>query len=168
MVELTFAVEGAEPLPGAPALGFRLRVSAAGAMPVQSIALRTQVRILPARRKYSEAEQAKLLDLFGTPERWGKTLRDLHWATVGVTVPAFTGSAAVALPVPCDRDPSAAAFRYFDALDGGDAALLFLFSGTAFYEAEVGPQVGMILWDREARYRLPVVLWKGLFAGAAP
>jgi hypothetical protein len=169
MVELRFAIDGAEPRPGPPpVIGFRLRVSVADATPVHSIALRTQVRILPARRKYSDAEQAKLLDLFGTPERWGKTLRDLHWATVGVAVPPFIDATTMTLPVPCDRDPNAASFRYFDALDGGDIALVFLFSGTVVYEAEVGPQVGMIPWDREARCQLPLALWAGLFAEAAP
>jgi len=166
MPDLSFRVEGAGPAPGA--IEFRLRVADAENAPVHRVALRCQVRIQPARRRYSEAEQAKLLDLFGTPDRWGQTVRDLPWAAVGVTVPPFVRETAVGLPVPCDRDPTRAAARYFDALDGGDAALLFLFSGTVFYEAAgVGPQVGFIPWDCEARYRLPVAVWKDLFAEAA-
>jgi hypothetical protein len=166
MPDLSFGVESAGPLPGA--IGFRLRVSDAGRTPVHSIALRCQVRILPARRRYSEAEQARLLPLFGTPDRWGKTLRDLPWAVMNMAVPAFTGTTVVDLPVPCDRDPTAAATRYFDALDDGDAPLLFLFSGTVSYEAAgVGPQVGFIPWDREARFRLPAAVWKDVFSGAA-
>jgi len=67
--------------------------------------------------------------------------------------------------VPCDHDPGSAAARYFDALDGGDAELLFLFSGTVFFEAAgVGLQVCLIPWDREARYRLPIGVWNDLFA----
>ena len=139
MPDLTFTVEGARPIPGAdPAIGFRLRVNTADATEIHSVGLRCQVRIRPARRRYTAAEQTKLLDLFGTPDRWGKTVRDLHWATVGVTVPPFVGTTAVEAPVPCDRDPTAAATRYFDALDGGDAELLLLFSGTVFYEADGG------------------------------
>jgi hypothetical protein len=167
MVDLTFAVDGAGPVRDAatPAVGFRLRVTAG--VPVHSAALRCQVRIQPARRRYSPAEQERLLDLFGTPDRWGKTVRDLHWATVDVTVPPFAGETAAGLPVPCDRDPTRAASKYFDALDGGDAAVLVLFSGTVFYEAAgVGPQVGFVPWDREARFRLPVAVWKDLFAEA--
>jgi hypothetical protein len=167
MVDLTFAVDGAEPVrdAAAPAVGFRLRVIAG--VPVHSVALRCQVRIQPARRRYSPAERGKLLDLLGTPDRWDKTVRDLHWATVGVTVPPFAGETAAGLLVPCDRDPVRAAAKYFTALDGGDAAVLFLFSGTVFYEAAgVGPQVGFVPWDRETRFRLPVAVWKDLFAEA--
>ena len=171
MPELSFAVESAGPFrpAAAPFLGFRVRVTDADAAPITSIALRCQVRVQPARRRYTGAEQEKLLDLFGTPDRWGKTVRDLPWATLSVTVPPFTGTATVEVPVPCDGDPTRAATRYLDALDGGEAPLLFLFSGTAFYEApDVGPQVAFIPWDREARYRLPVALWKDLVAEAVP
>jgi hypothetical protein len=136
--------------------------------PITSVALRCQVRVQPARRRYSGPEQEKLLDLFGTPDRWGKTVRDLLWANVGVTVPPFAGETAVTLPVPCDRDPAHAAARYCDALDGGEVPLIFLFSGTVFYEAVGGrPQVAPIPWDREARYRLPAAVWKNLFAEVA-
>lgn len=74
MPELTFAIESAAAAP----LRFRLRIGdrAATPAPIQSIALRCQIRIEPARRKYSASEQARLLDLFGEPERWGKTMRD--------------------------------------------------------------------------------------------
>lgn len=172
MVELNFAVEDAAPLRDAavPAIGFRLRVAepAARPTPVHSIALRCQVRIQPARRRYSATEQERLLDLFGTPDRWGQTVRDLPWAALSVALPPFAGATTVEVCVPCDRDPTRAATRYFDALDGGEAALLFLFSGQVVYEASgVGPQVGFIPWDREARYRLPVAVWKNLFAEAA-
>jgi hypothetical protein len=171
MVELNFAVDGAAPVrdTAAPAIGFCLRITepAADPTPVHSVALRCQVRIQPARRRYSTAEQAKLLDLFGTPDRWGRTVRDLPRETAGVTVPTFVGEAAVELPVPCDRDPTRAATQYFDALDGGEVSLIFLFSGTIFYEAAgLGPQVGFVPWDRQARYRLPVAVWKELFAEA--
>ena len=59
-----------------PALRFRVRIDAAGP-PVQAILLRCQIRIEPARRRYTATEQARLLELFGTPERWGQTLRSL-------------------------------------------------------------------------------------------
>lgn len=67
------------------------------------------------------------------------------------------------------RDPTHGATRYLDALEGGDAPVIFLFSGTIFYEAVgVGEQVGLIPWDREARYRMPIAVWKDLFAEAVP
>jgi hypothetical protein len=168
MPDLSFAVESAAPVRAAAApLSFRLRISdrAAERALIQSVALRCQIRIEPARRKYDSAEQVRLLDLFGEPERWGKTVRDLLWAHVNVEAPAFTRTAEVELPVPCDFDCTHAAVKYFDALETGEVPLIFLFSGTVFYEAPgIGTQVCLIPWDREARYRLPVAVWKSLFA----
>jgi hypothetical protein len=168
MPELDFTIDGARPAAG-PAVAFRLRVQVADRTPIHSVNLRCQVRVQPARRRYTPVEQKALLDLFGTPDRWGKTVRDLRWAAAGVTVPPFIGMTTVDLPVPCDRDPNQGATRYFEALDGGDVALLFLFSGTVFYEAiGVGEQVALIPWDREARYRMPAAIWKDLFAETVP
>jgi hypothetical protein len=170
MPDLNFAIEGASILPAeTPSVAFRLRIteSASEPTPIRSIQLRCQARIQPARRRYTPAEQERLLPLFGTPERWGQTVHDLLWATASVTVPSFLGETTVELPVPCDHDPNHAATRYFDGLDDGDAAIIFLFNGTVFYDADgVGPQVSLISWDREARCRFPVSLWKELFAQA--
>lgn len=129
--------------------------------------MRAQVRIQPARRRYSEPEQGKLLDLFGTPDRWDRTVRDLLWANVSVAVPPFVGETRVELRAPCLYDPAQAACRYFEALDGGDVPLSFAFSGTVFSEATgIGTQVGMIPRDRETRYALPVAVWRSLFTEA--
>jgi hypothetical protein len=170
MPDLNFQVEGAEPerFAAAPLLLFKLRVSepsAAGAppTPIQAVALRCQVRIEPARRHYETKEQERLLDLFGTPERWGQTLHPMLWTHVSAVVPPFTGSGLVDLPVPCSFDFSLAATKYFAALDGGELPLCFLFSGTIFYEAEEGAlQVAQISWEKEATFRLPVATWRGL------
>src|SRR5262245_2965088 len=114
MPELNFQVEGAEPQRFAAALHllFRLRVSEAGLTPVRAVVLRCQVRIEPARRRYGDSEQGRLLDLFGTPERWGRTLRDMLWEHVSAVVPPFTGATTLELPVPCSYDFSLAATRY--------------------------------------------------------
>ena len=70
MPELDFTIEGARPISGpAPVVAFRLRVRCADSTPIHSIALRCQVRVQPARRKYSLAEQAALIELFGTSDR---------------------------------------------------------------------------------------------------
>jgi hypothetical protein len=168
MPELDFRLEGAEPQRGAaaPLLLFKLRLTqAAGAhpTPVQSVLLRCQVRIEPARRRYTPAEQERLLDLFGTPERWGQTLRPMLWTHVSTAVPPFTGSGTVDLAVPCSSDFSLAATKYFAALEGGEIPLAFLFSGTVFYEgAEGALQVAQIPWEKEASYRLPAATWQEL------
>jgi hypothetical protein len=167
MPELDFRVEGAEPerFAAAPLLRFRLRITEAARAqtPVQAVLLRCQVRIEPARRRYSAVEQQRLLDLFGTPERWGQTLRPLLWTHVSATLPPFTGSAVADLPVPCSYDFSQAATLYFTALEEGDLPLCFLFSGTIFYEADEGSlQVAQIPWEKEATFRLPAATWQRL------
>jgi hypothetical protein len=140
VLDLNFQVESAERerIAAAPLLRFKLHVSErvdAGSepMPIRAVALNCQLRIEPARRRYSEHEQQRLLDLFGTPERWGQTLRPLLWTHASVVVRSFTGTTSVDLPVACSYDFSLAATRYFDALESGDIPLCFLFSGTIFY-----------------------------------
>ena len=165
MPDLNFEVEAAEPerFALAPQLVFKLRVTEAGGMPIHSVVLRCQVQIEPGRRRYAAPEQERLVDLFGTPERWGKTVRPLLWAQVSILVPPFTGSTLTDLPMPCSYDFSLAATKYFDGLEGGEIPLSFLFSGTVFYEAEdAGLQVAQIPWDKEAHYRLSVAVWKDL------
>ena len=54
MPDLNFQVEGAEPqrFAAAPLLLFKLRISAARLTPIHSIALRCQIQVEPARRRY--------------------------------------------------------------------------------------------------------------------
>ncbi len=170
MPDLNFQVEGAEPerSAAAPTLRFKLRITenvARGAEPtsVHAIVLRCQVRIEPARRRYEPSEKELLLDLFGTPERWGQTLRPMLWTQVSATVPPFAGSATVDLPIPCSSDFNLAATKYFAALEQGEIPLCFLFSGTIFHETAAAPlQVSQISWEKEATYRLPAATWREL------
>jgi hypothetical protein len=167
MPELSFQVEGAEPQrhAAAPTLLFALRVTEAGdpPTPIHTIALRCQVRIEPARRSYTPSERERLRDLFGTPDRWGQTLRPMLWTHISATVPPFEGATTVGLPVPCSFDLSLAATRYFDGLESGDLPLCFLFSGTIFFEADDGAlQVSQISWEKEATFRLPAATWREL------
>lgn len=170
MPELNFEVEGAEPqrFAASPHLFFKLRLTEAVApgqqpTPIHSVVLRCQIRIEPARRRYNTAEKDRLLDLFGTPERWGQTLRPLLWTHVSTVVPPFTGSQTVDLPVPCSYDFSLAATKYFDALEEDGIPLCFLFSGTVFYQTiDEALQVSQIAWEKEAYFRLPVAVWREL------
>jgi len=164
MPDLSFQVEGAQAVPFAasPLLAFRLRVATATADgPIHTVALRCQVRIEVARRRYGAGEQAKLLDLFGEPERWGQTLRPMLWTHTGVVVPGFIGSTVVDLPVPCTYDFNVAAAKYFHGLEGGEVPLCLLFSGTIFYAGDDGAlQIAQIPWEKEATFRLPVRVWQ--------
>jgi hypothetical protein len=166
MPDLNFKVEKAEAIPHAaqPLLNFALRISndepGAEAETIHTVALRCQIRIEPAKRRYDSAEQEQLLDLFGKPSRWGQTLRAMLWTHTSLVVPAFTGSTVVELPVPCTFDFNVAAAKFFYALQDGEVPLCLLFSGTVFYATEEGLQVMQIPWEKEANFRLPVRVWK--------
>jgi hypothetical protein len=159
---LDFACVGvrAEPYAAGPTLVFRVRITAAGEdTRVHALALRCQLRIEPAQRRYSDAEAAGLADLFGGRERWGRSLNPLQFAHVSVVVPGFDGSTEVDLPVPCSYDTDIAATRYFEALADGEVPLLLLFSGTAF-RGPGGFQVEPVPWHKEAVCRMPVAVWR--------
>jgi hypothetical protein len=169
MPDFEYQVEAAEPQRRAatPLLLFKLRIrevpATASPTPIHSIVLNCQIRIEPARRRYSASEQQRLRELFDTPERWGQTLRPFLWTQASVLVPPFTGIGAADVPVPCSWDFCLAATKYFAALEEGDIPLCFLFSGTIFYRTEAQVlQVGQIAWDKEAYFRLPAATWKEL------
>jgi Family of unknown function (DUF6084) len=166
MPDLRLTIEGAEVLPYAvaPMLAFKLRVENYSPDEViHTVALRAQIQIEPTRRKYQPSEQVRMLDLFGEPERWSQTLRNMLWTHASAVVPAFTASTTSDLPVPCTFDFNVAATKYFYGLVDGDIPLCFQFSGTVFYRAEDGTlQIAPISWDKEAKYRLPVRIWREL------
>jgi hypothetical protein len=164
MPELHFQIEGAEAVPHAatPLIALKLLITNFPATEaIHAITLRCQVQIEPAKRRYVPNEQEKLLDLFGTPERWGRTVKPLLWMNTSVAVPRFTGALLVDLELPCTFDFNVAATKYFHALDAGDIPVAVMFSGTLFYEGSDGAlQISQVPWDREASYRLPVSVWK--------
>ncbi len=161
--ELAFRVEGLAPLTpaAAPTLCFTLGIDAAGAQPIRSVMLQTQLQIAARRRRYDAGAEAQLFELFGEPERWGTTLRTLPWTQVTTVVPAFSGSTTVELRVPCTYDFEVAASRYLLALHDGEVPLELLFSGTLFYADEDGRlQAGQISWNQEAEYAMPIAVWR--------
>ena len=166
MPDLNFQIESAQAVPygAAPLLSFNLRVTNSGAEEaIHTVVLRAQIQIEVTRRHYTAEEQARLHDLFGEPDRWGKTLRNLLWTHAIVVVPAFAKETVVELPVPCTFDFNVAATKYFHGLADGDLLLNFLFSGTVFYPDKNDQlQVSPISWEKEAKFRLPLKVWKDL------
>jgi len=164
MPELHFEVIGAEvpAFAAVPTLIFKLRIdNARDQERIFSITLRCQIQINVTRRRYSPKAQARLIEVFGEPKRWGETLRPLLWIHTSTVVPQFSESTIVDLPIACTYDFEVASTKYFDALEDGEIPLTFLFSGTIFYEGETEIlQVGQIAWSKEATYRLPVTVWK--------
>jgi hypothetical protein len=151
-------------------LALKLRITNTEAsQPIHTLALRCQVQIEPTRRRYAPEEQEKLLDLFGEPERWSRTVRSLLWMNTNVSVPGFTGSTLIDLQLPCSFDFNIAATKYFHALDAGEIPLCILFSGTVFYQGEEGVlQAAQVPWDREVSYRFPAAIWKQMMDAYYP
>jgi hypothetical protein len=164
MPDLDFRVESVASVPfaAAPTLSFRLQITNADREEViHSMALRTQIQIEVTRRHYRAEEQARLSDLFGEPGRWGQTLKTMLWTHVSVSVPPFQGETSVEVPVSCTFDFNVATTKYFHGLTEGDLPLNFLFSGTVFYRGEQEElQVAPISWQKEAKFRLPLKIWK--------
>ncbi|MFI1585840.1 DUF6084 family protein [Embleya sp. NPDC020630] len=161
MTELDFSCVGvrADGYAAGPTLVFRLRITAAERSRVHALALRVQLRIEPARRRYGTVEGARLGVLFGERSRWGGTLHPIEFAQVASNVPGFTAETEVDLAVPCTYDMDIASSRYFHALDEGEVPLLMLFSGTAFTGAG-GFRVEPVPWHKETAYRMPVTVWR--------
>jgi hypothetical protein len=165
MPELSFQIEAASVVPFAavPTLAFKLQIkNSAADETIHTIALRCQIQIEVTRRRYAPEEQERMVDLFGAPHRWSQTLRSLLWTNLNMIVPSFPGASTIAdLHVPCTFDFNVAATKYFEGLTDGDIPLNIMFSGTVFYvPPESGLQVAPISWEQEARFKLPLKLWR--------
>ncbi len=164
MPNLTFRVDDSEAVSFAaqPMLALKLHIeNAPTEETIHTVALRVQIQIEANRRQYNSGEKKSLRDLFDQPERWGQTLRPMLWTHASVVVPSFQGKTAVDLQVPCTFDFNVAATKYFHAVSDGDVPLNLLFSGTVFYIDRDGSlQVSPVSWSSEARYRLPVRVWR--------
>jgi hypothetical protein len=172
--ELGFGVRRGSALAhsAAPTIRFDLEVESLSGHEVRSVLLNVQIQIAARRRSYDPRAQGRLIELFGTPERWGSTLSTLPWLRTTVVVPAFSGSTQVELDVPCTYDLEVKASRYLNALDGGTVPLELLFNGSVFYAGEGGAlQTAMIGWDKEAVFDMPVEVWRDMmnqhFPGSA-
>jgi Family of unknown function (DUF6084) len=168
---LEFRAAGArvEPYAAVPTFALALQIDERTGQRIQSISLQCQIRIEPERRSYDPVEAAQLDELFGAPTRWGDTQKPFLWTHVTTMVPSFTGSTDVDLFLPVSYDLDVAAARYLHALRDGDIPLLLLFSGSVFAPSGTGGiSVEQIPWDREARLRLPVRLWRELMDAYYP
>jgi hypothetical protein len=165
MTDLRFQVVGAraEPYAAVPTLVFALRIEEATGQAIQAIALRCQIQIEPNRRPHSRREQERLLETFGRPGRWAETVKPFLWTHASLMVPGFTGATTVDLPMTCTYDFEVTAAKYFAALDDSLIPLCLLFSGTIFTAGTPGGQgfrVERVPWEKEAAFKLPVVLWR--------
>ncbi len=166
MVELDFEIEQVEVEKHStcPMLRFVLRVTSDSAsICVKNILLSCQIRIDPGRRSYNASERERLVELFGSPQQWGETVRSLLWTHANVAIPEFDHDTQVYLPAPCTRDFNLAITKYFSGVREGVIPLVFLFSGSVFYCADDGPlQVTQISWTKETTFQLLASVWQSL------
>jgi hypothetical protein len=144
----------------APTLVFRLRAAEHTGRDVYMVALSTQIHVDPGLRAHDGGTRERLIDLFGTPERWAATTTSLVWARVETLVPSFARETECALPVPCTYDLEVATAKYLDALPDGEVPLSFHFSGRIFYRGADGRlQIVLAPWT-SAAFRLPIAVWR--------
>jgi hypothetical protein len=162
MADLEFSCTGAAPdaAAAAPTIRLQLHVAETTGVRVDALALRTQLRIEPTRRRYDDSEADALRDLFGERSRWGSTLRPLQLAFVSQVVPSFREAIDIDLALPCSYDFDVAANKFLYAVDRGAIPLLLLFSGTMFTAGPNGFAIEPVPWHKEARYELPVSDWQ--------
>lgn len=164
MSDWTFRVLDVAPTPyaAAPELTARLRIEETTGLQVHAVALRCQVRIEPQRRGYDLDDERGIRALFGDRERWSQTLKPFQWMQCSTTVQGFTGSTEADLALPCTYDLDVTGSRYLHALRAGTVPVSLMFSGTVFTRGEHGFGVQQVPWDSEARYELPVQVWRNM------
>lgn len=164
MAEVGFTVLRAEAVADAavPLIGLAVRVVARPAEAViHGVALRVQVRLDVARRRYSAVEEQQLGEIFGAPAQWAQSLKSLLWTNLSVNVPAFAEETTVDLELPCTFDLHHAAAKYLYGLEEGDVPLTLLFSGSVFHVGDEGTlQVAPIPWSQEDAFRVPIATWR--------
>jgi hypothetical protein len=151
-----------------PTLRFLTRVREASGATIHAIALRTQVRIEPQRRRYGPDEEARLLEMFGQTPLWGDSLKPFLWTHIDMMITGFAGETVCELPIACTYDFEVAAAKYLHGLGEGEVPLLFLFRGTVFIKGANGLAVELVPWHLESRFRLPVSLWRELMDAYFP
>jgi hypothetical protein len=162
MIALDFSVVGAraEPYAVSPMLALRLRINEASGAKIDAIALRVQIQLEVQRRRYAADESDLLEELFGAPSRYADTLKPMLWTHVAQMVLAFEARTEIDLPIPCSYDFEVAAHKYLASLRDGIVPINLLFSGMVFVEGANGVAPEFVPWSCEARYALPVAVWR--------
>lgn len=146
-----------------PLLRFRLGMSCPSPDDVvESAFLRVRIQLAAPHCRYSERETARLIELFGQPSQWARTLRNRLWISVSTAVGPFTGATETDLPVPCSYDLNVAATKYFHALDSeGSVPLSFRFRGTVIYPGRDGAlRSCQVHRETEWVYWMPLRAWR--------
>jgi hypothetical protein len=162
MIDLGFSVVGAraDRYAASPMLALALRVSERSGTKIDAIALRVQIRLEVHRRRYVAEESELLEELFGRPSRYWETLKPMLWTHVAAIVPAFENDTELELSIPCSYDFEVASHKYLASLRDGVIPLNLLFSGIVFVESSGRVTPEFVPWSCEARYALPLAVWR--------
>ena len=162
MPDLTFAIESAKAVKYAasPELALAVAIHDRAGREIQSVSLTAQVWIEAKERVYSKEQKERLVDLFGDESRWDRTLRRMMWARTSIVVPAFESLTAVDMPLPCPWDFEASVTKYLFSMADGAIPLTLQFSGSVFFTHEGALQIAPIPWTSEARFALPVSIYR--------
>ncbi len=158
-----FTVVDAAPVArsASPTVAFTVEVTESTGLDIYTVALTALIEIEPSKRSYGDSERERLVELFGSPERWASTTSPLRWTQADVLVPSFKDSASFQIKVPCTYDLEVAATKYFGGLERGVAPLRFHFNGTIFYaDANGAMQLVQVPWDCTTRFPMPVATWR--------
>jgi hypothetical protein len=167
---LRFTVEDAAALECAavPTVRFTVRIDGPADVPVQCLALNTQIRIVPSRRGYDPETRMLLGELFGAGDDWRRGLGGLLWARTAAQVAGFEGGTVAHVDVGCTYDFEVAVAKYFHVLPDGEVPLEFQFSGTIFYLDDGLLRAARLPWDAETAFRMPVRVWRDVMAHYFP
>lgn len=170
MSDLTFRVTGArvDAYAASPEIRLRLAVTEQSGARIDAIALRVQIQLEVQRRRYLPQESALLTELFGEPARYAETLKPMLWMHATAMVLAFHGETEFDLALPCSYDFEVAANKYLASLRNGSIPINLLFSGTIFVDHPSGVTAELVPWSCEARYSLPVEIWREAMDGFFP
>lgn len=147
------------PLGGTPTLELILEVTEPSGALVYTIALHTKIGVEPARRAHDGEARERLTELFGPGGR--STAGTVHWLSVDMLVPSFTGRTSFTLTVPIGYDLEVSATRYCDGLREGEIPLDLHFNGSVFHRDPEGRlQIVLVPWSATARYALPYEVWR--------
>ena len=154
MADLAFSITSARAVEHslAPAIALELAITGG---PIHSAMLGCQVAIEPAARAYEDGERSRLGGVFGA----GAPPRALVWAHASVIVPGFVESTCVELVLACPLDVSGAA-AYLAGVQDGVVPIIVQLSGSIFYDRDGRLQVKPVPRDREARWAMPLSVWR--------
>lgn len=168
MPDLAFAVTGVRAVADGwiPLLEFTLEIqSRPECEDVRALLLQIEVHIQPSEgtsRRMLSACPGESSAARGSGVAAGAARR-YRWTHVHTTVPAFAGTIAVPLLVPCSYDLNLAATRWFAACASDTVELAFEVGGTIIHMGDgAGLQVQPIPCGRDAIFAIPGATWMAM------